>query len=954
MRGVLAHQAPVDRHLGARRRRRDRGLPAREAVAPREPLLGLHAGRDLDRHDAGAGAVAQLDGMAAGRECLGERRLAQDQAVDGDLDAGRLRVDDQPALLLRRHVPPGGGERHAFEQRDEERCGQRPRPVDAEGTLRRDRRSGRHGAGLGLRCGLGPLRRAVHPRVRLRLERQDRRRRFGGVRREGLGDHRTRRRVGGWFGLPVGNGRALGGIGATRPGWQDLDGLARLPLDHRRGRRLGHRRERGGSRGGRLVRRGHRLHRARLFGRAAGRALLPAVAARPVLGGELGGFTRGTLGRLAGGGVPRRLFGGGASLAFGFHERGGFARGALRGMTLGGVALGAFGGGAGLAFGGGPGLPLGFGAGSVLERSPFGLGARDAFLLGGFGMLAGGAFGRDAAGGFELTAGVGVLRREIGEGALRRLAGRLFGRLAGGALGIGPLGRLTDGLLGGLQRDAVPGLALRRFEDGLLGQVARKLVGGLALAGLAGGALGGGPFGRFAGGPLLRFARDPLRGLAFGGFPLGTLGRFVRGPLRRGALRGFMRSQFGSLAGGPLGSGAFGRLLEGPLRGTRLAFGQFPRLALGRFARFRFPLGALRALGGFPFGAVRALRGLARRLLGGGTIGSFLLRALGMGACLALGLLASLALRGLAGVALARVLIAARLGGLLRRVALGLLAGPALGVVRRIPLETLAGLALGALAGRGVAGGALGGLPLGGFPRGAQRRFVRLPLGFVPRAPLGRFALGGGARMTLGRGTVCRFPRHLFGGVTRHLLRKRASFALGLFARLGVLPCAFRRLTGEAFAVVDRLGHDMGSRVVVDRVRGLLERRDVTRRGAHLVLQRLKGVDLVALAAAWLPGLGRRGPCLRIRLGLRVGPGLGVRLVSALVSVFVVRALAGGLISTASVAAGGGSAAARRRGAIVTCICIADSAESTSAVDFDGPPFSATATAGCALAISSS
>ena len=80
---------------------------------------------------------------------------------------------------------------------------------------------------------------------------------------------------------------------------------------------------------------------------------------------------------------------------------------------------------------------------------------------------------------------------------------------------------------------------------------------------------------------------------------------------------------------------------------------------------------------------------------------------------------------------------------------------------------------------------------------------MRLPLGFLPRAPLDRFALGGGARLTLGRGTVRRFPRHLFGGVTRHLLRERASFALRLLARLGFLPCAFRCFAGEALAVVD-------------------------------------------------------------------------------------------------------------------------------------------------------
>ena len=155
------------------------------------------------------------------------------------------------------------------------------------------------------------------------------------------------------------------------------------------------------------------------------------------------------------------------------------------------------------------------------------------------------------------------------------------------------------------------------------------------------------------------------------------------------------------------------------------------------------------------------------------------------GGAFALRLLRRLTLRGGPGVALARLLIAARLRGLLRRVALRVFAGPALGAVRHVLLETL---------------------PLGGFPRGAQRRFVRLPLGFLPRAPLDRFALGGGARLTLGRGTIRRFPRHLFGGVTRHLLRERASFALGLFARLGFLPCAFRRLASEAFAVVGRLG----------------------------------------------------------------------------------------------------------------------------------------------------
>jgi hypothetical protein len=116
---------------------------------------------------------------------------------------------------------------------------------------------------------------------------------------------------------------------------------------------------------------------------------------------------------------------------------------------------------------------------------------------------------------------------------------------------------------------------------------------------------------------------------------------------------------------------------------------------------------------------------------------------------------------------------------------------------------------------------------------------VRLPLGFLPRAPLERFALGGGARLTLGSGPIGRFPRHLFGGVTCHLLRERASFALGLFARFGFLPRAFRRLAGEAFAVVDGPGRAAG-RVVVDRVRGLLERRHVARRRAHLVLQRLR------------------------------------------------------------------------------------------------------------------
>ena len=646
-------------------------------------------------------------------------------------------------------------------------------------------------------------------------------------------------------------------------------------------------------------------------------ALLLAATARRAFRGELGGFTRGTLGRLAAGGIPRRLFGRGAGLALGFHQRGGFARGALGGMTLGGVAFGALGGGAGLALGGGTSLTLGLGAGGVLARGTFGggalgrlalgaldgftglalgLGARDAFLLGGFGVFAGGALGRDAAGGFELAAGVGVLRHEIGHGALRRLAGGLFGHLAGGALGVGPLGRFTDGLLGGLQRDAVPGLALRRVEDGLLGQLARNPVGGFALGGFARGALGGGPFGRFALGPLLRFVRGPLGRGPFGGFALGPLGRFARGAFRRGALRRFTRGQFGGLVGGPLGGGPLGGFLERPLRGTGFALGQLAGLALGRFASFRFPLGALRALGGFPFGALRALCGLTRRPLRGGTLGSFLLRALGMDARLALGLLTGLALRGLAGgalalrllrrltlrggpgIALARFLVAARLRGLLCRLALRAFAGPALGTVRRVLLETLPGLALGALAGRGVAGGTLRGLPIGGFPRGAQRRFLRLPLGFLPRAPLDRFALGGGARLTLGRGTICRFPRHLSGGVTRHLLRERASFALGLLARLGFQPCAFRRLAREALAVVDRLG-DVAGRVVVDRVRGLLEGRDVARRRAHLVLQRLQGVDLVALAPAELGGPGRRrGLRLRGRFGLRLDLGLRVRL----------------------------------------------------------------------------
>ena len=148
--------------------------------------------------------------------------------------------------------------------------------------------------------------------------------------------------------------------------------------------------------------------------------------------------------------------------------------------------------------------------------------------------------------------------------------------------------------------------------------------------------------------------------------------------------------------------------------------------------------------------------------------------------------------------------IAARLRGPLGRVALRLLAHPALGRFLRLALEPLPRLALRPLPRRRVAGGALGGLPLGRFPRGAQRRFVRLPLGFLPRAPLDRFALGGGARLTLGRGAIRRFPRHLFGGITRHLLRERASFALGLFARLGFLPCAFRRLASEAFTVVGR------------------------------------------------------------------------------------------------------------------------------------------------------
>ena len=672
-----------------------------------------------------------------------------------------------------------------------------------------------------------------------------------------------------------------------------------------------------GAGAGDVGRRGLRLHRVGFLGRAAGGTLLLAAAARLALGGELRGFARGALGRFAPGGLSGRLFGGGAGLALRFHERGGFARGALGGMALGGVPLGALGGGTGFALGGGSPLALGLGPGGVLARGPFGggalgrfalgafdgfaglalrLGARDALLLGGFGVLAGGALGGDTAGGFELAAGVGVLRGQVVEGPLRGLARGLFGHLTGGALGVGTLGRLADGLLGGLQRDAVGLLALRRLEHGLLGQLACDPVGGFALGGLTGGALGGGPFGGFAGGALLRFLRGPFGGRAVGGFAVGALRGLAGGALRGGAFGGLARGQFGGFSRGPLGGGPLGGFLEGALRRPRFALRHLPRLALGRFAGFGFPLRPLGALGRFPFGALGALRGIAGRALGGGalggfllgprggltgeplggrTLGRFLLRTLGVDAQLALGLLTGVAFGGLARgalalgllrrltlggrprVALTRFLLTARVGGLLGRLPVRLFAGPALGAVGGILLEPL---------------------PLGGFPRGAQRRFVRLPLGFLPRAPLDRFALGGGARLTLGRGAIRRFPRHLSGGVARHLLRERASFALGLFARLGFQPCAFRRLAREAFTVVDRLRHP-DRRVVVDGVRGLLERRDVARRRAHLVLQRLQRVDLVALAAAELRGAGiGRGLRLGDGFGLRLGLGLGLRL----------------------------------------------------------------------------
>ena len=520
-------------------------------------------------------------------------------------------------------------------------------------------------------------------------------------------------------------------------------------------------------------------------------------------------------------------------------------------------------------------------------------------------------------------------------------------------------------------------------------------MGGFPFGRCAGGALRRRPFGRLAGSPFLRFMGGAFGGLPLGGFALGTLGRFTRGPLRRGPFRRFTRGAFRGLAGGLLGGGALGRFLQCPLGGARLALGQLAGLAFGRFTGGRLPQGALGALGGFPFGALRALggflgcplgggtdgrflfgpgRGFQRRPLRGGALGRLLPGALGVGARLRSA--CSRAWRSAASraaascracpaasrggflprpfdrfalvgrgtrVALPGFLVATRLRGLLGRVALGLLPDPALGRFHRLPLQALAGLALRSLPGLGVADGALGGLPLGCFPRGAQRRFVRLPLGFLPRAPLDGFALGGGARLALGSGAIRRFPRHLFGGITCHLLRERASFALGLFARLGFLPCAFRRLASEAFTCRPggrRPGWPRPHRPASAR---LFEHRAVAaprssppaapagRRGGRSCggrTSRLRPCGRCGRAARPSPRRAVRWP--------RSGPWRGH----------------GAFTSIASAAAGGGSATARRRGAIVTCICISDSAESRSTEDVAAP--AASVTAGVALAISSS